>query len=493
MMRRAAMSPHAWIFCALLCVLTSNQSYSAHRGPTLTRRRRLAEDELDGGAHKKCSYTFLVPEQKITGPICASQGPSLPDKERVTQMDITDVREILTKQRREMDTLRLVVDVDGNMVNEMKLLRKESRNMNSRVTQLYMQLLHEIIRKRDNSLEMAQLEGRILNATSEAFRLSHHYRELEARFSALAAMVNNQSVLIGALEERCLQVYENHRKEPLPPPLVQVVPENIPVYVPRFSNEIQRSHSWAFQGDRSSRTAPAPTGSALDPKHPPRGNFSLDGPFRDCLQAMLAGHDTSGIYLLKPDGSERSVQAWCEHDVDRGGWTVIQSRKDGSVNFFRNWDSYKKGFGNVDGEYWLGLENIYNLGKQEEYKLLVELKDWMDKKVYAAYSSFYLEPESQSYRLRLGLYQGNAGDSLTSHNGKQFTTLDHDKDAFIGNCADFHKGGWWYNACGQTNLNGVWYSGGVYRSKFQDGIFWADYGGGFYSMKSVRMMIRPID
>lgn len=62
-----------------------------------------------------------------------------------------------------------------------------------------------------------------------------------------------------------------------------------------------------------------------------------------------------------------------------------------------------------------------------------------------------------------------------------------------GNCAHFHKGGWWYNACGQANLNGVWYSGGVYRSKFQDGIFWADYGGGFYSMKSVRMMIRPID
>lgn len=62
-----------------------------------------------------------------------------------------------------------------------------------------------------------------------------------------------------------------------------------------------------------------------------------------------------------------------------------------------------------------------------------------------------------------------------------------------GNCAHFHKGGWWYNACGQSNLNGVWYTGGVYRSKFQDGIFWADYGGGFYSMKSVRILIRPID
>ncbi|XP_067218013.1 angiopoietin-related protein 1b [Chanodichthys erythropterus] len=473
------MSPHAWIFCALLCVLTCERSRSASRGPVQSRKRRFVDD-ADDEAPKKCSYTFLVPEQKITGPICASQGPSLPDKERVTQTDVADVREILTKQRREMDTLRLIVDVDGNMVNEMKLLRKESRNMNSRVTQLYMQLLHEIIRKRDNSLELAQLEGRILNSTAEALRLSGLYRELELRFSALAALVNNQSLLIAALEDRCLQVYGNHRREPLPPPLVQVVPENIPVYVPRFSNEIQRSPGWPVQEDRSPR-----------PTHP--ANVSLEGPFRDCLQVMQAGHGTSGTYLLKPDGTEKPVEAWCEHDVDRGGWTLIQRRKDGSVNFFRNWDSYKKGFGSVDGEHWLGLENIYNLGKQEDYKLLVELEDWMGKKVYAAYSSFHLEPESQSYRLRLGTYQGNAGDSLTSHNGKQFTTLDHDNDAFSGNCAHFHKGGWWYNACGQTNLNGVWYSGGVYRSRFQDGIFWADYGGGFYSMKSVRMMIRPID
>lgn len=92
----------------------------------------------------------------------------------------------------------------------------------------------------------------------------------------------------------------------------------------------------------------------------------------------------------------------------------------------------QSGFGNIDGEYWLGLEGIYGLGRQGDYKLLVELEDWMGKKVYAQYSSFHLEPESEGYRLRLGTYQGNAGDSLSSHNGKQFTTLDRDKDAFSG-------------------------------------------------------------
>ncbi|KAG7228962.1 hypothetical protein INR49_008740 [Caranx melampygus] len=278
--------------------------------------------------------------------------------------------------------------------------------------------------ERDNSLELAQLENRVLNVTSEMMRLASRYKELEARFATMAGVVNNQSIL-SALEDQCLRMGR--------------------------------------------------------------------GPFRDCYQVREAGHTTSGMYLLKIDGSDRLIQAWCEHGLDNGGWTVLQRRKDGSVNFFRNWENYKRGFGNIDGEHWLGLDNIYNLGKQGDYKLMIELEDWTGKKVYAEYSSFHLEAESEGYRLRLGTYQGNAGDSFSSHNGKQFTTLDRDKDVFSGNCAHFHKGGWWYNACGQTNLNGVWYSGGVYRSKFQDGIFWADYGGGFYSLKSVRLMIRPID
>lgn len=69
--------------------------------------------------------------------------------------------------------------------------------------------------------------------------------------------------------------------------------------------------------------------------------FSLTGPFRDCFHVRQAGHTTSGMYLLKTDGSDRLIQAWCEHGLDNGGWTVLQRRRDGSVNFFRNWENYK--------------------------------------------------------------------------------------------------------------------------------------------------------
>lgn len=92
----------------------------------------------------------------------------------------------------------------------------------------------------------------------------------------------------------------------------------------------------------------------------------------------------------------------------------------------------QQGFGNIDGEYWLGLENIYWLTSQDNYKLLVTLEDWTGRKTFAEYASFRVESENDFYRLRVGRYHGNAGDSLTWHNGKQFTTLDRDHDVYAG-------------------------------------------------------------
>nr|XP_008520369.1 PREDICTED: angiopoietin-related protein 1 isoform X2 [Equus przewalskii] len=334
---------------------------------------------------KKCAYTFLVPEQKITGPICVNtKGQDAGTiKHMITRMDLENLKDVLSRQKREIDVLQLVVDVDGNIVNE-------------------------------------------------------------------------------------------------------VVPQHIPnshQYTPGLlgSNEIQRDPGYPRDLMPLPDLATSPTKSPF--KRPPV-TFINEGPFKDCQHAKEAGHSVSGIYMIKPENSRGPMQLWCEHSLDPGGWTVIQKRMDGSVNFFRNWENYKKGFGNIDGEYWLGLENIYTLSNQDNYKLLIELEDWSDKKVYAEYSSFRLEPESEFYRLRLGTYQGNAGDSMMWHNGKQFTTLDRDKDMYAGNCAHFHKGGWWYNACAHSNLNGVWHRGGQYRSKYQDGVFWAEYRGGAYSFEA---------
>ncbi|XP_072289859.1 angiopoietin-related protein 2b [Eucyclogobius newberryi] len=510
------MKPHSLVLLGLLlaCGLvfgTQTQSGPSERGHDGVGTQEF--DSSDAGLEKeflhtarskrapaelpqdKCSYTFIVPQQKVKGAICVnSKEPEASLDSRVNKQELELLNVELQKQKRQIETLQQLVEVDGGIVTEVKLLRKESRNMNSRVTQLYMQLLHEIIRKRDNALELAQMENKILNQTSEMQSLTSRYKDLEHKYTHLASLATNQSALIALLEEQC-QTRPPPRQVPVPQPRPQPRPQPPPVsppqqpqhkppVAPRINNQITNE----IQSDQKS-LSPLPT-MPTGTQGPTTTN-KPSGPFKDCLEALDDGNTNNGMHLVKPEGSNKLMQVWCDQRHDPGGWTVIQRRSDGSVNFFRNWETYKQGFGNIDSEYWLGLENIYWLTNQGNYKLLVTLEDWSGRKVFAEYASFRVENEADFYKLRIGRYHGNAGDSLTWHNGKQFTTLDRDHDTYTGNCAHYQKGGWWYNSCAHSNLNGVWYKGGHYRSRYQDGVYWAEFRGGAYSLKRVTMMVRP--
>lgn len=203
----------------------------------------------------KCSYTFIVPQQKVTGAICVnSKEPEAMLENRVNKQELELLNVELQKQKRQIETLQQLVEVDGGIVNEVKLLRKESRNMNSRVTQLYMQLLHEIIRKRDNALELAQMENKILNQTSEMQQLTSRYKDLEHKYQHLASLATNQSTLIALLEEQC-QSRPPPRHVPVPQPRPQPPPPSPPLskpYQPPVLPRINNPISNEIQSDQKS-------------------------------------------------------------------------------------------------------------------------------------------------------------------------------------------------------------------------------------------------
>ncbi|TNN40047.1 Angiopoietin-related protein 2 [Liparis tanakae] len=452
------------------------------------QKRASRSSDPKGG---RCSYTFIVPQQKLTGALCLNTRSAPANQSEVHAA----LRAELGRQQEQLEALRGQLEQDGALSAEVRALRKESNAMNSRISQLYAQLLHEVIQKKEQALEQRRVESVLLNATTQALQVSSNYRELEKKYGALTSMISSQNQFIARLEKRCLcrDSTQASLVTTEPPKSQSNVHPNLSSDARETANDVQRDQS-ALPAQQDKAVVPLPNTTASSPTDPSFISFPVTktpGPWRDCQHVQESGETTSGIYLLRPQSANRLLQAWCEQSRAEGGWTVIQRRQDGSVNFFRTWEQYKQGFGNLDGEYWLGLEHLYWLTQQAQYKLRVALEDWQGRQVFAEYDSFHIEPESDWYRLRLGQYHGTAGDSLSWHNNKAFTTLDRDKDSYTGNCAHYQKGGWWYHMCAHSNLNGVWYRGGHYRSRYQDGVYWAEFHGGAYSLKRVSMMIKP--
>ena len=108
--------------------------------------------------------------------------------------------------------------------------------------------------------------------------------------------------------------------------------------------------------------------------------------------------------------------------------------------------------------------------KEGRYKLRVDLQAKNNSQWYwAEYQTFVVWDESTQYRLEIGGYNGNAGDSFTSHslNGIGFSTRDRDNDKAAGSCSvgGCYNTGFWYNNCGHVLISSpdagdwgfVWY------------------------------------
>ena len=125
---------------------------------------------------------------------------------------------------------------------------------------------------------------------------------------------------------------------------------------------------------------------------------------KNCAELYKSGR-TSGVYTIKPDGDGPDFEVFCDQKTTEGGWIVIQKRFDGTVDFHRNWFDYKKGFGNLNGEFWLGLDKIHRLTKSPS-KLRVDLEDFDGRTSYAEYAMFEVATESKKYQLSVSKYSG---------------------------------------------------------------------------------------
>ena len=147
----------------------------------------------------------------------------------------------------------------------------------------------------------------------------------------------------------------------------------------------------------------------------------------------------------------------CDMETDGGGWIVIQRRNasEGTVNFTRNWEDYENGFGDLDGEFWIGLRNIYELTNQREVELQISVWNDTNTSITWNYPNFRVWGPNDYYQLTISGGTGDGGlDAMEYHNGQYFSTFDHDNDNYVYNCAFRAQGGWWYNNCYYANLNG---------------------------------------
>ncbi|XP_054856011.1 angiopoietin-2-like isoform X2 [Eublepharis macularius] len=460
--------------------------------------------------HGACTFTFLLPEVGHCSPPTAEyqvsnslqrDTPSLTEAKwpakRLQQLEsiLENNTQWLQKlesylqenMRTEMSDAHLsavqnhtvvMLEIGTSLLNQTaeqaRKLTDVEMQVLSQTSQLEMQVL-------ENSLSTKKLEKQMLLQTQEISRLQERNSFLEKRILAME----------GKREEE-LQGLQSEKEE-----MQQLLSKQMD-----FIGDLEQRLGMALLNNtalQKQQTSLAETVKHLTGLGSQCNQISLVPPeeqkvFKDCAAAYKSGFTASGVYILQLPNTTITANAFCDMETSGGGWTVIQHRKDGSVDFQRNWQEYKMGFGSPHGEYWLGNEFVHLLTTtQGSYSLRIRLQDWESNEVYSLYDHFLLDSEKQNYRLYVRRYSGTAGrTSSLSLSGMDFSTKDVDNDNCLCKCAQMLSGGWWFDACGPSNLNGLYYLPNP-TSNRMNGIKWHYWKGPSYSLKMAAMMIRPVD
>ncbi|XP_008709685.2 angiopoietin-related protein 4 [Ursus maritimus] len=216
---------------------------------------------------------------------------------------------------------------------------------------------------------------------------------------------------------------------------------------------------------------------------------------RDCQELFDDGERQSGLFQIQPQGSPPFLVN-CKMTSD-GGWTVIQRRQDGSVDFNQPWEAYKAGFGDPQGEFWLGLEKVHHILGDRSSRLAVQLQDW-EGNAESLQFPVHLGGEDTAYSLQLTAPVANElGATTVAPSGLSlpFSTWDQDHDLRGDkNCAKSLSGGWWFGTCGHSNLNGQYFRSIPHqRQQRKKGIFWKAWRGRYYPLQATTMLIQSTE
>lgn len=172
--------------------------------------------------------------------------------------------------------------------------------------------------------------------------------------------------------------------------------------------------------------------------------------FQRIQNSCRAVSDSNSIHNVEMPNFD-TFPVLCNSEIAGPGWTVIQQRINGEESFSRDWETYKNGFGNFSGDFFLGLEKIHRLTNDQPHELYIYLETFDRESIYARYDNFSVAGEEDKYRLlSLGSFSGNSiADKMSYHVDQKFSTFDSDNDGLEdGHCAKQYNTGWWYKACG---------------------------------------------
>ncbi|XP_035773835.1 fibrinogen C domain-containing protein 1-like [Anopheles albimanus] len=200
--------------------------------------------------------------------------------------------------------------------------------------------------------------------------------------------------------------------------------------------------------------------------------------------------NVSDTYVIRIESDSEPFRVYCEQFKFGGGWIVFQYRYDGSLDFYRNWNEFRNGFGDLKEEFWLGLEKVHEITKSRRHELVIEMRDFNGSDKYARYDTFEIGSEREQYILKdVGAYNGTAGDEMQYHKGKKFSTKDRDNDDKpYQNCANSRHGAWWHGRCNDANLNGRYMNADDEKS-----MSWFPFNANWQGLSLSRMMIRELE